>query len=718
MIKKSWVTFLLAAGIAGFFQPAVAQDKAAERNVLEQMNVATSGDQVTVRMTFRSPLAVSPSGFSTSSPARVALDLAGVDNGLGQSSQAINQAFLRSANLAQGGDRLRVVFNLDQAATYQSKIDGRDVFVTLAAVKPVDVTKEDKAVLFSAAPEPMHKTANITDINFRRGKEGEARIVVDLDDPGVGVDIRKQSGALIIEFSGAEIPDRLLRKLDVNDFATPVSSINAFRQGDKVRLAVTPKGIWEHVAYQTDNQFVLELRPIIDDPNKLGGGSGRFQGERLSLRFRDYPVKEVLQAFSDFSGFNIVLSDAISGTISLNLQDVPWDQALDIILQQKNLAMSKNGSVVMIAPRDEVLARQKVASEAVAFEPSQDAIFQVNYIPAGTAKQRITEYLNVDSAAGAKSSVKIMAEVTTNKIFIKAPESLLEEVRKLLKEIDLPPRQVLIEARIVEAADNFSRALGVRLGYSNLNQAGAGAVFGAGQIGVKVPRRDPITGVVAAESETIPIKNEGSSVLGGDNTNLQLFNTANVNFPVGGGNALTFHLMNSALTRLLSLELTALEADGKGKVVSSPRVLAQNGQAAKIEDGTDIPYKTASSSGATTVSFKKATLSLNVTPTINADGRVGMEIQVNKDSPGAVVDGNTAINTKSVSTKVVVDNGGTVVIGGIYIEDERSDEQRIPFLGDLPYVGFLFKNREKRTTRTELLVFITPRIVAEQLSLQ
>lgn len=676
MIRRCFYVLLVVAGwaTAGW---AFAADAAAPRNILEKLAVAASGELVTVRMSFRDPVASVPPGFTTASPARIALDLVAVDSGLDKNSQVVNQAYLRSVHLAQAGDRLRVVLNLDKAAVYEAKIDGRDLFVTLTALKANVIGSESRVVQFSPPPAMAKPAANIRDISFRRGKDGEARVLVDLDDPGVGVDIQKVGANLIVDFSGAHVPDTLVRKLDVNDFATPVTAVTIVRQGDKVRMTVSPRGTWEHIAYQSENQFVLEVRPIVDDPNKLGGGTGRFVGERLSLRFRDYPVKEVLHAFSDFSNFNIVVSEAVSGTVSLNLQDVPWDQALDIILQQKGLAMRKNGNVLMIAPRDELAARAKVLSEAQAFEPAVDAIFQVNYIPAATAKTRIAEYLNFDAAKS--TTIKIMAESTANKLFIKAPESSLEEVRRVLREIDIPPRQVLIEARIVEASDTFSKSLGVRLGYTN--------------------------------------SNEPSNVLG---TNLRgQVTSGNVSLPVSGG-TLNFLLTNNSMTKLLAVELSALEADGKGKIVSSPRVLAQNGQTARIEQGTEIPYLQASSSGATSVSFKKAVLSLNVTPTINADGRISMEVAVNKDSPnfGQAQFGQVPIDTKQVTTKVVVDNGGTIVIGGIYVEDASTSEQRIPFLGDLPYIGFLFKTRATQKNRSELLVFITPRIVSDQLSLQ
>ncbi|HEY5764263.1 MAG TPA: type IV pilus secretin PilQ [Rhodocyclaceae bacterium] len=649
---------------------------AEERNTLENVNVSAAGDQVVVRLSFANPLTSQPPGFSLTKPARVALDFTETDAAIQTGAQSVTQAFLRSYNVAQAGNRMRVVFNLDRPAAYQTQIDGKDLIVLMNAAPAIELASPTpSAEPFAIAQPAIQALTQIRDIAFRRGKDGEARVLVDLQTANTaGIDIRKQGGSLIVEFSKTDLPASLARKLDVTDFSTPVSSIDTFRRGDRVRMVVAGKGNWDHLAYQADNQFVVELRPVSQETAQLGS-AGRYTGERLSLRFRDYPVKEVLQAFSDFASFNIVISEAVGGTISLNLQDVPWDQALEIIMQQKGLDKRVDGNVVMIAPREEIIARNKVKTEAIELEMPQDAVFQVNYLTADVAKKKLEEYLKFDPKASKGN--KLMSESGSNKLFIKAPESTLEDIRRVLKEIDLPPRQVLIEARIVEASDSFSRDLGTRLGIND---------------------------------------NHASRLAGQNNLVLQQLG-ASVALPVAGGN-LNFLLTNATQTRTLSLELTALEADGNGKIISSPRVLAMNGESAKIEDGQEIPYLQASSSGATSVSFKKATLSLDVTPTINADGRIGMEIKVNKDSPGAVVPGGVAINTKQVTTKVVVDNGGTVVIGGIYSESERFDESGIPGLRDIPGLGWLFKTRTTSKQRSELLVFITPRIVNEQVTLQ
>lgn len=669
---------LLLLGVLVLAAPSFAQVNApAARNLLEQVNASANGDQVVVRLTFSSPLTAPPPGFALTKPARVALDLQATDSGLDKSSIALNQSFLRSLNVAQAGDRTRLVFNLERPAAYQTRIDGKDLVVVLNAAPSIDLAAKAGGETFAPVEPTKAGATAIREVTFRRGKDGEGRVVVDLSDAAAGIDIRKQGGVLLVEFSRVDIPEKLLRKLDTTDFTTPVTSVTTTRQGDKVRMTVAARGNWEHIAYQADTQFVVELRTIVDDTSKLGGGTGRYTGERLSLRFRDYPVKEVLQAFSDFANFNIVISEAVGGTISLNLQDVPWDQALDIILQQKNLAMKRDGNVMMIAPREEIIARNKVVTEAAALELPKDATFQLKYLTATVAKTRIEEYVRLDPTQA--KGVKIMAEPGSNKLFVKAPESILDDVDRVLREIDLPPRQVLIEARIVEANDTFSRNLGSRFGFT-ANNISTGPRSASGNL------------------------------------------SGNIDLPVAGG-TLNFLLTNAAGTRTLDLELSALETDGTGKIVSSPRVLATNGQVAKIEDGTDIPYAQATSSGATSIAFKKAVLSLNVTPTINADGKVALEIQINKDSPLSPVSaggGVTAvpIATKNVTTKVVVENGGTMVIGGIFTESEIRGESGIPLLRDIPVLGWLFKTRSLDRRRTELMVFITPRIVTDQLAIQ
>jgi type IV pilus assembly protein PilQ len=684
--------------LCGFAGQVLAQ--ATSRNVLNKVDVAAVGDQITVRMNFAEPLKALPAGFSVANPNRIVLDFPLTDNGLQSQDLSTSRGYLKNLRVAQTDARLRLVLNLDRQATYQSRLDGVDLVLTLLAIDAAPLAKKDADAQFQSVA-PIERLVGVREVSFRRGVLGEGRVVVDLDDPSVGVDVKKQGNALLVEFSNASAPDALLRKLDVTDFGTPVASISTSRTAsDRVRIEVRQANAsnWDHLAYQTDTQFVLEVKPVVEDVTKLGGGVGRFTGERMSLRFREYPVREVLQAFSDFSSFNMVISDAVSGTITLNLQDVPWDQAMDIILKQKNLAMDRQGNVIMIAPKDELIARAKANQEAVALEPVRDATFQLNFLSAGAAKKALEEYVSgfKNSKLRDGETIFIMAESNTNKLFVKAPESWIDVFARVIKEFDVPPRQVMIEARIVEAREGFTSNLGARIGYSS-TRGFRGDTTPVGTV-------TPIGGAYDAVN----------------NTDLQTDGGFNVALPSAGG-ALNFLLANAAQTRLLNLELRALAIDGNGKEISSPRVMATNGQQAKIEDGTEIPYLQATSSGATSVAFKKATLSLTVTPTINADGRIAMDIQVNKDTPGGSVaagEGSAvSINTKQVQTKVVVDNGGTVIIGGIYVESLANDTTGVPFLQDIPVVGWLFKFKSKVQARRELLVFITPRVVNDQMAI-
>ena len=668
----------LSAALLISVMSGVVMAQSAARNVLQKVDVAAAGDQVTVRMSFSEPLKSVPAGFSVANPNRIVLDFPSTDNALQSQDLATARGYVKNLRVAQTDARMRVVLNLDRQATYQSRLDGNDLLLTLVSAEAAPMVKKEAAAPFQST-KSVAKLVGVRDVAFRRGVLGEGRVVIDLEDPSVGVDIKKQGNALIIEFSSASVPDSLLRKLDVTDFSTPVSSVSTTKSGaDRVRVEVkqNPGANWDHLAYQTDTQFVLEVKPVVEDTSKLGGGVGRYSGERMSLRFREYPVREVLQAFSDFSNFNMVISDGVQGTITLNLQDVPWDQALDIILQQRNLAMDKQGNVVTIAPSAEIVARQKARSEAAPYEPERTIIIALDNIKAEDAKKKLEEYLNLDPKV--KQGVKLMAEPSQGKLFIKAPESVIQDIEKIIKEIDRPVRQVMIEARIVEASDSFTKNLGARMGFT-------------------------ASGNLTTGDRTSIVNTAGGYSIS----------------PTGAGFLNTL-LTNAAGTKTLNFELAAQILDGTSKEVSSPRVLAASGKKAKISDGEQIPYSTRGSDGAVTVAFKDAKLSLDVTPTINSDGRLTLAISLTKDSRGTTVSTGTgdavSINSKTVDTEVVVDNGGTVVIGGIFVEGGTESESGVPLLRDIPVLGWLFKTKTNTKARRELLVFITPRLVNDQMA--
>ena len=711
-------TLLFAAAFTGIAPApvALAQETGQTQvlaNQIEGFEVAEQGGTVYVRMTLREPLSAPPPSFSVANPARIAFDFSGTGNALGRNTQSIEQGDLRSANIVQVGDRTRVVLNLVKMNPYEARIQGRDLIIAIspAAAQAVRSTVVSESQGNFAGPgSALTSGLAVRDINFRRGTEGEGRVVVDLSNPDAGIDIRRQGANLVVDFLKASLPDHLRRRSDVTDFATPVTAMTAQQVGDRVRLTVTPNGLWEHNAYQSDNRFVLEVKRVIEDPNKLvQGGRGQFQGEKLSLNFQNVDVRSVLQVIADFTDFNIITSDSVQGNLTLRLKDVPWDQALDIILQAKGLDMRKNGNVIWIAPGDELAAREKLQLEAKAqigdLEPLSTESFQINYHKA----KEIFDFLKSKDQTMLSKRGSVVVDERSNKVFVTDVPSRLDALRRLVQEIDVAPRQVLIEARIVEANKTFARDLGVRLGFGSRGTAslGNGAKIGFGSSEFAAIK----DGKIDTDSDTLVttmIQRVGESATSGNGIDKT---------PYG---ALSMTLFNSGLTRFLNLELQALESDGRGRVVSSPRVLTANQVEASIEQGTEIPYQEASSSGATSVSFKKAVLSLKVKPQITPDGRLQLSIEVNKDRPlyDQALLGVPPIETKNVKSEVLIENGGTVVIGGIYEEEEGTGVDKVPLLGDVPVLGHLFKTQSRISNRKELLVFITPRIVSDALTLR
>ena len=686
-------------------------------NTIQSINSSQQGASDVVRIELSEPLAAVPAGFTVQTPPRIAIDLPGVANALGRSSIEINSGNLRSASVAQAGDRTRLVLNLKQPGTYAAKLEGKTLVLTVQTsgnVTAPAAASPSAGTVAQTAPAPVRFADSqnqapqvLRSVDFRRGQDGAGRVIVELPSNQVGVDIRQQGQTLVVEFLKTSLPENLRRRLDVTDFGTPVRTVSAVQSGDKVRMVIEPTGVWEHSAYQTDNQFVLEVRPQKVDPNKLTQGPG-YSGEKLSLNFQSIEVRALLQVIADFTNFNVVTSDTVTGNVTLRLKDVPWDQALDIILQAKGLGVRKNGNVLWIAPKDEIATKEKLELESkaqiAALEPVRTQAFQLNYVKA----EEVAKGLNGQQAGqgggggqGASSSRiissrgNIVYEARTNQLFVSDTPTKLEEVAQIIARIDIPVRQVLIEARIVEATDTFGRSLGVKLGVNQL-VPDRHIAFGGNYLGV-----GETTG------QTPP--NPGGYVP----------NTFLVNLPAIGRNSYTpanfaISLFNSAMTKFVNLEISALEADGKGKIVSSPRVVTADQVKALIEQGTEIPYQTATSSGATAIQFRKATLKLEVTPQITPEGNIILDVDVNKDSLGATTASGILINTKHVKTQVLVENGGTVVIGGIFEQTEQEDVTKVPLLGDVPFVGALFRTKTRTANKTELLVFLTPKVVLDR----
>ena len=699
-ISASVNGFLLTIFSVCFLPFAFAQGT----NTIQSVTASVSGGSEVIRIDLAEALTAVPTGFSIQSPARIALDFPGISNAMGRSAVEMNLGNLRSANVVQAGERTRVVLNLKASTPYRAEIQGKSLLITL---DPVAVAAPAGVAPPAFAENRNRDVLPLKDIDFRRGIENAGRIVVDLPNNQVGVDIRQQGQTLVVEFLKTSLPEGLRRKLDVADFGTPVQSVSTFQSGDKVRMVIAPTGLWEHSAYQSDNQFVVEVRQQKVDPGKLTRGPG-YTGEKLSLNFQNIEIRSLLSVIAEFTSFNIVTSDSVSGAVTLRLKDVPWDQALDIILQARGLGMRKTGNVLLIAPKDEFAAKDKIELESKNAIQNLESLrtqdFRLNYAKAsdiaaglvGTGTPGATKIL---SARGS-----VIFEARTNQLFVTDIPSKLEQVQALILKLDIPVKQVLIEARIVEAGDTFGRSLGVRLGGTD-QRASRG---GDGGYSLGGSNR-----IAFGTSYSNAIASSGGSAGGGNAAGTFL------NLPAVGQNgfdaaSLAVSIFSSAANRFLNLELSALEADGKGKVVSSPRLVTADQVKALIEQGPELPYQQATSSGATAIAFRKANLKLEVTPQITPEGNVILDLAVNKDTVGQATANGFAIDTKAIKTQVQVENGGTVVIGGIFELTERVDETKVPFLGDIPGLGNLFKTKSTIARKNELLIFITPRVISDR----
>jgi type IV pilus assembly protein PilQ len=707
---------LFAAGCALLLLPM----QALAQNAIQSITSSQQAGGEVVRIELSEPLSAVPAGFAVQAPPRIAIDLPGVGNAMGRNMVDINQGNLRSVTVAQGNDRSRLVLFLKQASGYRAQLQGKTLVLVLDNAGQGLAAGPETAATFAQAQNAA--TQSLRDIDFRRGADGTGRVIVNLPSTQVGVDIRQQGQSLVVEFLRSTLPDSMRRRLDVTDFGTPVKTVSTFQSGDRVRMVVEPTGAWEHSAYQSDNQFVLEVRPVKVDPNKLTQGQG-FSGEKLSLNFQNIEVRALLQVIADFTNFNVVTSDTVTGTVTLRLKDVPWDQALDIIMQSKGLGVRKNGNVLWIAPKEELASKEQVELESkkkvADLEPTRTQSFQLNYTKAEEVAKGLTGQ-NLGGGGGGSGGGSgqnnriltprgsVIYETRTNQLFVSDIPSKLEEIQALITKIDIPVRQVLIEARIIEADDNFARSLGVKFGGAD-NRGIRGGTPG---YSVGGDNRVTVGGNYAAiGSQTL----QTGQV---DFSNTQFVNLpANVsssNFGGASAASVALSLFGATANRFLNLEISALEAEGKGKIVSSPRVVTADQVKALIEQGEELPYQQATSSGATAIAFRKANLKLEVTPQITPEGNVILDVDVNKDSVGRSTVAGFAIDTKHVRTQVLVENGGTVVIGGIFTQTERDTVSKVPLLGDIPVLGYLFQNKARTTNKTELLVFITPKIVTDR----
>jgi len=691
--RTLWRSLLIAAYML-FGGVAAAH---AAGNTLQAVDFTSlPGNKAQITLTMSQP-AATPLSFTIDNPARIALDLADTANGLANRSQNIGIGMADSMTVVEAKGRTRVVVNLIDMVPYEAHADGNKVVLTIQSAG------RDLSEAEAVATQAVGGTSNtISNIDFRRGTGGEGRVIVTLSDPSIPVDMRQESGLVVVDFYRAQLPRELERRLDVLDFATPVKSIDAYTKGENVHMVITPMGDYDYIAYQADDQFTIEVRKLtkqeVEEKKKDEFG---YSGERLSLNFQDIEVRSVLQLIADFTGINVVVSDTVKGSLTLRLKNVPWDQALDIILKTKGLAMRQTGNVMLVAPSEEIAAREKLELESQKqiqeLEPLYSEYIQINYAKASD----ITTLLKSGETTLMSDRGMATVDERTNTLLVQDTAAKLAEIRKLIAQLDIPVRQVLIESRIVLANNDFARELGVQFGvaknttYDTDHFVTIGGTQGGGQTtsffsGTPQTGFDPGDGTEGLLVD-LPIASAGSSI------------------------GLAIGKLGS---HLLQLELSALESEGKGEVISSPRVLTSNQKAAYIETGTEVPYQEASSSGATTTAFKKAVLRLEATPQITPDDRIIMDLLINKDSVGEITSTNVpTIDTNEISTQVLVDNGETLVLGGIYEETNTNTITRTPFFGDLPVIDWLFKRKLKEHDKQELLIFVTPKIVKEDFRL-
>lgn len=694
----------------------LVQAHAADSVVLQDIGFsALPGNKVQIVLTASGPLA-QPRSFTTDNPSRIALDFVGMKSGLKKKTQSIGVGMARSITAIEAGNRTRIVVNLVSSAPHDISIQGNQAIITIEGT--------EAAMATAPAPAPAGKTQPaqtagtmagraIENVDFRRGEAGEGRVMITLSDPATLVDMREEGGRVILDFLDASLPERLMRKYDVTDFATPVKSIEVSPSDNNVHIEIIPGGDYEHLAYQANNLYTVEFRPLTkEEKEAIQKKKLVYTGERLSLNFQDIEVRAVLQLLADFTGLNMVTSDTVTGRITLRLKNVPWDQALEIILKTKGLSKRQTDTVILVAPTEEIAAREKLELESQKqieeLAPLHSEFIQINYAKA------------TDLAALLKSEEnKLLSErgnVTiddrTNTLLVQDTAAKLEEVRRLVRKLDIPIRQVLIESRVVIANDDFAKDIGARFGFNRSFFTGESELLVAGG----KPGQLSTFG-----ADTGPFLNYTHS--GIENPSASGNEALLVNLPatIGGdrGGGINF-LLGKIGSYLLNLELTAMQTEGKGEVISSPRVITSDQNKAIIKQGVEIPYQEASSSGATTVSFKEAVLQLEVTPHITPDDRIIMELNINKDNPdfSRSVLGVPPVDTREIQTTVLVDNGETVVLGGVFERTKTNSSERVPFFGDLPYVGFMFKQQYEQDENKELLIFVTPKILKDTLGLR
>ncbi len=689
---------------------------AVEGVVLKDIKSTTlPGNRVQITLTASGPL-VQPTSFTTDNPARIALDFAGMKSGLKSKTHPIGAGMARSITAIEAGSRTRIVINLVATAPYDIRLDGNQAVITIeggntvADQPPAPLSAPSQGVAAAHVRGAPGAARAIENIDFRRGSAGEGRVMITLSDPGTLVDLREEGGHIVVDFLDTTLPQRLMRKYDVTDFATPVQTVEASPSDHNAKIEIVPLGNYEHLAYQTDQLYIVEVRPLTRaQKEKMEREKAVFTGDRLSLNFQDIEVRSVLQLLADFTGLNMVTSDTVKGRITLRLKNVPWDQALDIILKTKGLSMRRTDKVILVAPTEEIAAREKLILESERqieeLAPLRAEFIQVNYAKAAD----LAALLKSEENRLLSERGNVTVDERTNTLLVQDTATKLEEVHSLVELLDIPIRQVLIESRVVIANDDFAKDIGVKLGGGYT----ADKAFPNSETNAIVTGGLP--GDVTWNPTFGPTYIENPAGSGNDSLMVNLPQTLSAS----RGGAINLVLAKVA-SHLLRLELSAMQQEGRGELISSPRVITSDQNKAVIKQGLEIPYEVRSSSGATTIAFKEALLKLEVTPHITPDDRIIMDLVINKDNPDytKALLGIPPIDRRSVETSVLVENGETIVLGGVFERDKTENVERVPFFGDLPYVGFMFKQRVERDDNQELLIFVTPKILKDTLSIR
>lgn len=775
----SSIRFYLACIVALTFAGVPAQSvemavpAVSTQNSIESLEHTTlENGKIVLKIGMKQPLQAIPAGFTLNNPPRIALDFPDTANALGKNAYEVGENALRNLNIVQAGNRTRLVFNLAKPAAYDTRLDGKYLLVTVQNAKTPS-TVSNVTQRFAETKIDTQQPHNLKSVDFRRGNNGEGRIIVDLSDTNAEIDIRTQGKNLVVDFLNTTVPRALERRLDVVDFSTPVQTVETLAQGNNTRMSIEPKGLWEYSAYQADRQFIIDIKAVAEDPNKLvQSGKPGYAGEKLSLNFQNVEVRAVLQIIMDFTGLNIVTSDSVTGSLTLRLKDVPWDQALDIILNARGLDKRKNGNVIWIAPRDELALKEKLELEArnqiADLEPLQTEYYQLNYLRADQVKNILTGVVGTAAdkeekvkcqarfdegqgiAAGSGSTSQGSAGSTTPQILSKRGSATYElkknvlivndvpskhqEIRKVLSVIDVPAKQVVIESRIVLVDDRFSKQLGVRFGIQSYARSG-GTALGVSQnitnsqaLALSRSSLGPVntgfgaTTTVSADGVATTTLNRTSNIGSGSSRNAGSADS-NVNLPVANASgALGLTLMNIASGNLVNLELSAMEADNRGKVVSSPRVMTSNQRPAFIVQAVEVPNITpGTGTSLATFSYRQVGICLLVNPQILNNDTVVLDVEINKDTLGEKLSfsgfDNYLVDARKIKTQVLLNNGETAVLGGIFEQETHNDVEKVPLLGDIPFLGNLFKTTTKKDDKKELLIFITPKILSDNLNM-